>query len=693
MYIQIWTDKFAPGWEGEIPVHAPLHKQVPATVAAFTAEYQTDAHFAPYWLESLDGQVPPKAPRVNKDALPKLEELGFSLRFQLAAFDVDCPEAHAAGEDAEAPAAWRDELDAALKAASWPLSCYQTRRGARVLALLPEPVDQPTFVRWRTAFATALAECGVLVDRATIKDWNRCYRLPRVVRAGRQESYSMNLASLDAGQAAIFDPGAVQPPDRPGAALNPYAGIEEAGCGPTIQWPDEIIGGGQGKEPGRNVALTRLLGQYRNFGMQRRDLAILAHAINNSRCRPPMDEREVETVVDSVARMDVHPPAAIRNIVHAQHEETRRRARAEAQQGGSFLGKLSDLMPAALRQMERRAAGLDVPVPLPWPALAEALRGGLWPGMYVTIGNTGTGKTQFALQVALNAAQAGHPVVYVSLELESNAVCARLIGLAMRTQWSDLYLGQDVEAVAEAAAPAATLADLDRLRVVAYQPFTFSANTLTEIAQVMRTEWPALVDQPVAGVATPKPPLVILDYLQLVTDLHDDGQRMELRERIGRAAGHGRAIATEFNAAVLLLSSTARSNYQRLAGWKGGGNEPEPINFTTTEPNSFVGMGKESGEIEYFADGVFVLVQDRNRVRQDTPDVQIGLAKFRSGKSAWVPLVFNGYAYIPDPIPRIRRPDAAEDPMDTAEPAGRETIGGGIAPPTDEVALELAIPD
>ena len=677
-----------------MPPVAPMQPQV-EVLAALRAEYDTDAHFAPYWLEGIDGTVRDHGHRINKGALAVLVDSGLVLRFQVAPFDVDDPVSHAGGDDAVASDAWRAELDQLVEALPWPLSWYHTQRGARLLAELPEPVDKNTFVHWCTRFAAALAERGVVVDPATVGDWNRCYRLPRVHRKGRAgvEVYPEHLSALVAGQAVVFDPGPVPAPSA-ASVRGLYEGISAAGAGPSIAWPDEVVAGGSGDQPGRNVTLTSKLGEYRNRALQQRDLAIIGHRFNAAVCVPPLDDSEVERIAASVAGMEIHPPKAIRDRVIDEYERARQRVRDDARPEGELLGKLSELMPAALRRMERRAQGLDVPVPVPWPALADALRGGLWPGLYVAIGNTGTGKTQLALQIGLNAARSGHPVVYVSLELERMAVCARLLGLATETAWSDLYLGKDATALASAGVAAERLAGLDLLRVAAYQPFKFSVNTLDEVAQALREEWPEHAGGSVDGKPSPKSPLVILDYMQLVTDLHEDAHRMELRERIGRAAGHGRAIATTSNAAVLLLSSTARGNYHRLAGWKTTGNDPDPINFVTTEPNSFVGMGKESGEIEYFADGVFVLVQDRNRVRQETPDMQVGLAKFRSGKSAWVPLVFNGSRYISDPMPRWRRrPDVGPQREDTVEAGAPEPTADGVETPVNGEEPEFAIPD
>src|SRR6185503_20448221 len=61
---------------------------------------------------------------------------------------------------------------------------------------------------------------------------------------------------------------------------------------------------------------------------------------------------------------------------------------------------IGELFEAAMARMERRALGLERPIPMPptWRAVAGLGGGGWWPGLHVLVGNTGSGKSQFALQ-------------------------------------------------------------------------------------------------------------------------------------------------------------------------------------------------------------------------------------------------------------------------------------------------------
>jgi replicative DNA helicase len=139
-----------------------------------------------------------------------------------------------------------------------------------------------------------------------------------------------------------------------------------------------------------------------------------------------------------------------------------------------------------------------------------------------------------------------------------------------------------------------------------------------------------------------KPILVVLDFLQII-----GGPEREIRERIGKASYAGRDIAKELNAAVLLLSSTGRQNYDRLNGVCDDKTKP----LGAFPPDELVGLAKEAGEIESSADSVMVLGKDPwpKPAPGEQPKPPLGgtriwlaIAKRRAGATSWVQLRFNG---------------------------------------------------
>lgn len=323
---------------------------------------------------------------------------------------------------------------------------------------------------------------------------------------------------------------------------------------------------------------------------------------------------------------------------------------------GAFAGD-------AFALFERRRDGLEPAVPLPpkWGRVAAELRGGLWAGCYVLVGGTGVGKSQWAFEVAYHAVTrtpAPVPVLYVGLELDRAGVVARLTALGMHGQsvdnkgrpaymnWSDLYLG-GTQALWEANGNEGrqVRAKLDAA--------PFYLVTGEAMGGWSYAELPGMVDA--LRARHPKgPALVIVDFLQLVGS--PAGVHEELRERIGKAAYMGRMVARKHGVSVLLLSATARTAYPLFAGeGKGDGGDVSGLGYG--DPGRFLGTGKESGEVEYAADGVIALCRGRQRdadaLNPNPPPspVWLAVAKSRTGRakecSGWAALRFDGTSFEP----------------------------------------------
>lgn len=302
----------------------------------------------------------------------------------------------------------------------------------------------------------------------------------------------------------------------------------------------------------------------------------------------------------------------------------------------------------AIATMRRRAEGVEQAIPTPWREVNDALQGGLWPAMYTLTSGTGSGKSQWALQVALHAAQCEQrkpkdeqrPVVYVALELGALDLVARLAGLLSGKRWSDLFYGNGGDALdnldeAQAALNRANLDDLPLMVEVA-PPMGWSADRLLALAEEL------------------KPRMIVLDYLQLISASKDDA-RADLRQVIGKVAYVARAIAREYGTTMLLLSSTARHNYGAAKG-----EEEQPGNG---DPSRFVGIGKESGEIEFAADVALVLVREKWKEDQ-TAKTWLAVAKQRGGRNGWVALNFDGAKFTEADVPpatKSSQPQTARD--------------------------------
>jgi len=305
------------------------------------------------------------------------------------------------------------------------------------------------------------------------------------------------------------------------------------------------------------------------------------------------------------------------------------------------LRRLGDVLDDAIRRAEARRTKEERPVSVPWPDLGEQLGGGLWPGLHVLVGGTGTGKSTMALQLALEAARQGTPVGYVGLELGELDVALRLLGEAAGVSWSRLYTGRaTADEVSKAGARKDDLAGLPFYLELG-RPNGWPAGELEVFAERMRREHPEA--KPGA-----LPMLIVLDFLQIVGDeTREDGRTMglELRERIGRAAYFARDVSRRLNVAVLAVSSTARDKYGALGGdaldeiglWLDKAGHPR-----VSRPDALVGTGKESGELEYSADSVTVAVRGPKLVTAEGTErcVVLVTAKGRATGAGWCALRF-----------------------------------------------------
>jgi hypothetical protein len=328
------------------------------------------------------------------------------------------------------------------------------------------------------------------------------------------------------------------------------------------------------------------------------------------------------------------------------------------QQPTTMLSPISEVLAEALDRAERRRAKLEKPIILPWQGMTEqSFQGGMWPGVHVLVGGTGAGKTTWALQLALSAARSGSPVAYVGLELNRTSIGMRLLGECSEPHvpWSDLFLGKATkEEMHRATAASQRLGDLP-IYIQMSQPNGWPISSLEPLVSQLRELHP----EPNGPGSLPL--LIVLDFLQLIGDeLTETGRpaRLDLRERIGRASYVASPIAAKYNAVILLVSSAARDKYAILSGAcdeAGLRYEPDrnakgqestvPGRRYVLNADSVVGLGKESGEIEYSADSVTVAIRWPEKVAPPETSILFVTAKGRPTGASWCELRFNGYRF------------------------------------------------
>lgn len=316
---------------------------------------------------------------------------------------------------------------------------------------------------------------------------------------------------------------------------------------------------------------------------------------------------------------------------------------------------IGELAASAFDVMFRRASKKDRPIATPWPAVNVAMRGGFWPGLYTLTSASGMGKTQWALQCALGAARdfaenariareelkrQGLPedqvvedrVIYVALELGDVDLVARVLGLMAGTMWSDFFFGKNAHSLTNA--------------VAQHQHEMQKLPLHVEIADAIGWTYLDLL----ALAEKHRPKLLVLDYAQLVSA--PPLKREELRHTIGAVAKVGRDVARRFGVAVLVLCSTARINYGHVDGAsashddkeKGSKNKAPPLG--DGDAARLIGLGKESGELEFTADCVLALARERTSQDVDERRTWLAIAKGRGFPTGWIALKWDGSMYL-----------------------------------------------
>jgi replicative DNA helicase len=311
---------------------------------------------------------------------------------------------------------------------------------------------------------------------------------------------------------------------------------------------------------------------------------------------------------------------------------------APAPSGDGMGRELGAILDDALDRMERRVVGDERPIPLPWSNVSAALGGGLWGENLVTlIGDTGSGKTQWALQLSVHAAEHGVPVCYVGPDASVDQIAARLLALKSGQKWSDLYAGRsDKETLDTLRMGYAQAMKALPFHIIGRSARRDQPHDVRGTAEWMRQKYP----EQKPGT---RPFLMALDFVQIGSGLSRD----EIKETMVRTSHEAHQAAKDFGGVVLLVSTTLRETRAESGDETIGihRDRRQPFKLGRGNPARLVMGGKEAGEVERESDTVIVLAQESWRGAQHSRNwtkVWCAVAKHRAGQRAWCALRFNG---------------------------------------------------
>lgn len=162
---------------------------------ALEREYATDAHLVAYVLRDPRGCSSLRQPRINKQGLGFVRSLGFTVTIEVLFADVDNP----------AHGAWTPELLAIAAEQDRKLATagvYYTSHGRRIVQPLTRAVLVEDAEGVLAGWLRSLQALGIHVDEGC-QDWTRHFRCPHVRRQGKRFERS---TSVDWSRMVPIDP-------------------------------------------------------------------------------------------------------------------------------------------------------------------------------------------------------------------------------------------------------------------------------------------------------------------------------------------------------------------------------------------------------------------------------------------------------------------------------------------------------
>lgn len=257
-----------------------------------------------------------------------------------------------------------------------------------------------------------------------------------------------------------------------------------------------------------------------------------------------------------------------------------------------------------------------------FPALDEALGGGLFEGLYTLGALSSLGKTTFALQMAAQIAQQGQDILFFSLEMSRRELMAKTLsrlthaaGQGMSAR-EILQGGENRPALREA--------------IAAYETYARHMFTMEGQGDLGAKRIREAAEKHIAFCG--KPPVIVVDYLQI---LAPRDPRYTDKQNMDKSVLELKRLSRDYALPVLAISSFNRESYT-----------------TAAHMASF----KESGALEYASDVLFALqprgmesiprdeaMRRVDALKQSDPRaMELKILKNRSGRTgAALPLLYH----------------------------------------------------
>lgn len=229
--------------------------------------------------------------------------------------------------------------------------------------------------------------------------------------------------------------------------------------------------------------------------------------------------------------------------------------------------KLSDA--AKVIKWEENISNACDAIPTGWKSLDEVLEGGLYEGLYVIPGATGTGKTAFALQMAYQIASQQKDVLYISLEMGEEEIYERHLSRISYQQYGNDLRAKTVHSIVQ---EKKTVPEARRR----FEEVGIYLRTVCGVGSIDADDIRRMVERYDCELDTL--PVVFVDYLQILK-AHDP--HMTDKQAVDYNVLRLKQLSRDYKIPVIALASMNRMSYSDVI--------------------SMVSI-KESGAIEYTSD-------------------------------------------------------------------------------------------
>ena len=224
---------------------------------------------------------------------------------------------------------------------------------------------------------------------------------------------------------------------------------------------------------------------------------------------------------------------------------------------------------AKVAKWELNIANAKDAIPTGWKNLDKELDGGLYEGLYVIPGATGTGKTAFALQMAYQIAKQAKDVLYISLEMGEEEIYERHISRISYQLYGDTAQAKTVHSIIQEKKTVSAAKEQ-------FEEVGLYLRTVCGVGSIDADDIRKIVEKYEYELDTL--PVVFVDYLQILK-AHDP--HMTDKQAVDYNVLKLKQLSRDFKIPVVALASMNRTSYSDVI--------------------SMVSI-KESGAIEYTSD-------------------------------------------------------------------------------------------